>query len=183
MKILFEILTTIVIIFAIFQKQKWKMMLFYTFANLLSVFMYFAFGRIASAVILIIAALRTAIFCFYAYKNIKPNIFWLCFFEIAFVVSTILTWQDAFDLMPLIALLFVGYGSWQDNSMILRICYAINQTLYVIYKAIIGAYISMTVEVFCLTTTIICLIYYCILKKETPILKVIFKKKKNEIHE
>lgn len=177
MQILFQVLTAILSVVAILQKDKWKMLLVYTIANILTVAMYFAFGRIAAACICIVAAIRTFIYMFYAYKKIKPNFVWLIIFEIAFVVSAILTWQDALDLMPLIAMVSVGYGSWQDNQTILRISYIVNETLYVIYKAIIGAYISMSVEAINLVCTIICLIYYCILKKETPILQTLFKKK------
>ena len=78
-------------------------------------------------------------------------------------------------------MLFAGYGSWQDNQTVLRITYIINQSLYVIYKTIIGAYISMSVDAASLICTIICLVYYCILRKETPILSLIFKRKKQNI--
>ena len=115
---------------------------------------------------------------FYSLKNIKPNYIWLIIFESAFILTTILTWQDALDLMPLFAMIAAGFGSWQENDYVLRISYIINMTLYVIYKAIIGAYISMGVEAIDLVTTIICLVYYTILKKETLILQLIFKRNK-----
>ena len=183
MQIGFQIATAILTVLAILQKKKWKMMLYYTINNILCAFMYLAFSRTATMVICIIAAVRTFIFMFYSIKNIKPNIVWLIIFECAFIITTILTWQDALDLMPLFAMLAAGYGSWQDNAYILRICYMINMTLYVIYKAIIGAYISMSVEALDLVCTIVCFIYYCLLKKETPILDLIFKKNKTEVIE
>jgi len=176
-QIIFQILTALIIVIAIFQKEKWKIMLFYTLYNLLCVVMYFAFERSATAFICIVAAIRTFIYMFYAYKKIKPNLIWLIIFEIAFIVSTILTWQDALDLLPLLAILVAGFGSWQDNPTILRISYLINGALYIIYKVIIGAYISMSADVIDFTCTFISLIYYCVLKKETPILQAIFKKK------
>ena len=166
-RILVQVFSIIIALLAVLQKEKWKIMLFYTVSNILSSVMYFAFGR-------------TFIFMFYAYKKIKPNLFWLIIFEISFVLTTILTWQDALDLFPLIALLSAGYGSWQDNQLILRISYVINESLYVIYKAIIGAYISMVIDAMSLTCTITCLVYYCILKKETPILQAIFKNKSKQ---
>ena len=179
-RILVQVFSIIIALLAVLQKEKWKIMLFYTVSNILSSVMYFAFGRTATAIICIVATVRTFIFMFYAYKKIKPNLFWLIIFEISFVLTTILTWQDALDLFPLIALLSAGYGSWQDNQLILRISYVINESLYVIYKAIIGAYISMVIDAMSLTCTITCLIYYCILKKETPILQAIFKNKSKQ---
>ena len=178
MQILFQVLSAIATILAILQKQKWKMMLFYTFNNAILVAMFFAFGRTSSAIISIVAMARTFIYMFYALKKMKPNYLWLIVFESGFIISTVLTWQDALDLMPMFALLSSGYGSWQDNQIVLRISYVINETLYVIYTVIICAYISMSVNALSLICTITCLIYYCILKKETPILEILFKRKK-----
>lgn len=177
MQLLFQILTAILSVLAIVQKDKWKMMLIYTINNMCNMAMYFAFGRITTVFICLVATIRTFVYMFYSYKKKKTNVIWLIIFEMLFIISAILTWQDALDLMPLLAMLSVGYGSWQDNQTILRISYIINMTLYIIYKAIIGAYISMSVEAIDLICTIICFIYYCILKKNTPILQAIFKKK------
>lgn len=177
MTILFQILSAFVTVLGISQRQKWKMMLFYTINNILCVVMYFCFGRTTTAFISIIATIRTFTFMFYSYKKIKPNIFFLIIFECAFVIITIVTWQDALDLLPLIAMLSAGFGSWQDNHFILRVSYIINNSLYLIYKLVIGAYISMAVEAINLICTITCFVYYCLLKKEKPILQAIFKKK------
>ena len=177
-QIIFQILSVIVSVIAILQKQKWKMMLYYTINNVLSVIIYFSFNRITTAIICIVATIRTFICMFYSLKKLKPNIIWLIVFEIGFVVTTILTWQDALDLLPLVALLSAGYGSWQDNPTILRVSYIINNGSYVIYNAIIGAYISMVFKIITFLSSVICFIYYCLLKKETPILDVIFKRKK-----
>ncbi len=178
-QIIFQVLSVVVSVIAILQKQKWKMMLFYTINNVLSVIIYFSFNRITTAIICVVATIRTFIFMFYSLKGLKPNLIWLILFEVGFVVTTILTWQDALDLLPLAALLAAGYGSWQDNPAILRTSYIINNAAYVVYNAIIGAYISMAFKIVTLISSITCFIYYCLLKKEEPILSVIFKRKKN----
>lgn len=178
MQIAFQIIGAVLTVLAILQKKKWKMMLLYTINNIILALMYFSFSRTASMVICIVASVRTFIFMFYSLKGLKPNVVWLIVFETAFIVSTILTWQDALDLLPLIAILAAGFGSWQDNDFMLRICYILNMTLYIIYKAIIGAYISMGVEIIDLVCTLICFVYYCILKNQTPILQAIFKRNK-----
>lgn len=178
LQITIQILSAIVCVLAILQKEKWKMMLMYTLNNIICMVMFFAFGRYTSAYISIVAAIRTIIFLIYAYKKIKPNLVWLIIFETAFVIVTIVTWQDALDLMPMFALLAAGFGSWQDNHFVLRISYMLNATLYIIYKCIIGAYIAMSFEVINLICTATCFVYYCLLKKQTPIMQVIFKNKK-----
>ena len=180
-QILFQIISAIIIVFAIFQKEKWKMMLWYTINNIMCVLMYFVFGRTTTAILCVVAAVRTFIFMFYSLKKIKPNYIWLIIFESAFVLTTILTWQDALDLMPLFALLVAGFGSWQENDYVLRVSYIINELIYVIYKFIIGAYISMAVELISLICTLFSFIYYCLLKKEKLFLQLIFKRNKSQL--
>ena len=139
-------------------------------------FVFFAVGRITAAIISLVGAIRMLIYMIYALKKLKPNLIWLIIFELGFVLSTILTWQDALDLMPMFAMLSSGFGSWQDNQYILRISFMINGILYIIYDALIGAYIQMTVEAVCLIFTTISFIYYCVLKIDISIIDKIFKK-------
>ena len=177
MQLTFQILSAFILIIAILQKEKWKMMLLYTINSILLGIMFLAFGRVTAAIIDFIGAIRMAIYMIYALKKLKPNLIWLITFELGFVASTILTWQDALDLMPMFAMLSSGFGSWQDNQYVLRISFIINGILYIIYEAIIGAYISMSVESINLIFTIISLIYYCILKIDVSIIDKIFKRK------
>ena len=180
MKLAFEILSSLTTVIGIFQKQKWKMMLWYTISNILTAIMYLAFSRYATMAICFVAAIRTIVYMVYAIKKLKPNWIWLIIFESVFILTTVFTWQDALDLMPLFAMLLAGYGSWQDNQLVLRICYILNNSLYVAYKLIISAYISMSISIICLISTIFCLFYYCVFKKQTPVLEIIFKKRKQQ---
>ena len=178
MQIAFQVISAILTVLAVFQKQKWKMMLLFILNNIFCILMYFAFSRTAAAVICMVATIRTTIIMIYSLKGKKLHFVWLIIFETAFIVSAIATWQDALDLMPLFAMLAVGYGTWQDNQAVLRVSYIINMTLYSIYGFVIGAYIAMTVELIDLICTLISFVYYTILKKQTPILQAIFKRNK-----
>lgn len=180
LQIILQIFPLILLLIGTFQKEKWKMMLWSTLTNAFYVAMYFAFGRIATACICIVAALRTITYMIFAIKKIKPNWIVLIVFELAFIVATILTWQDALDLLPLFALLAACYGTWQDNQLILRISYIFNHTFTIIYQILIAAYITMCGEIILFISTIVCLIYYCILKKERPLMSYILPKKKKK---
>ena len=180
MGIALEIIDVGLYILAVLSKKKWQMMGFLSIANIASTFMYFYFGRVAAACISIVAFARTVVFMIYSYKNLKPNFVWLIVFEVAFLVSTILTWQDALDLLPLIAILIVCYGSWQENQTVLRSSYIVDKILFATFQLIIGAYISMTVNFASAIVTFITLVYYCIYKKEISILQLIFGRKKKE---
>jgi len=93
------------------------------------------------------------------------------FFEIGFVVTTALTWQDAFDLLPLFGLMIAGYASWQENKWILRTGYILNALIFLAYKSIIGAWIAVATEGIGLIAATIGLIYYCVWEQEKPLLE------------
>ena len=180
LQIVFQVLSVIMGVLAILQKIKWKMLLIYTIDNLFLLGVYFSFGRTVSGAICIVAAVRTFTYMFFAIKNLKPNIYILIAFELAFTIVTIFTYQDSLDLLALFAMFVVGYTTWQDNDWIIRIGYLINPTLWLIYDLLIGAWIEPVHQVIFLISAVVSLIYYCILKKETPILELIFKPKKKE---
>ena len=180
LQIILQIIPLALLLVATFQKEKWKMMFWSTVTNAFYAVMYFSFGRIATAAICIVAGIRTLTYMIFAIKKLKPNWIVLVVFEAAFIAAAIITWQDALDLMPLFALISVCYGTWQDNQLILRISYIINHALVAIYQLIIMAYITMFGEIVLLISTIVCLIYYCILKKERPLLSYIIPNKKKD---
>ena len=112
MQLALQILSAVILIVAVLQKEKWKMMLFCGINSIVLVAMFFAVGRITAAIISLVGAIRMLIYMIYALKKLKPNLIWLIIFELGFVLSTILTWQDALDLMPMFAMLSSGFGSW-----------------------------------------------------------------------
>ncbi len=178
MQIAFQVVTTVFSLVASLQKKKWAMMLFLTLNNAFCVTMYFVFGRMTTAALCTVAAIRTIVYMIFALKNKKPNWMVLVIFEIGFVLASVYTWQDPLDWLPLMALMVSGYTSWQDNTFILRLGYIINPSLYIVYKAIIGAYIAIIPEAFLLIGNFIALIYYNICKKEKPILSYFVPQKK-----
>lgn len=180
MQIAFQVVTTVFSLVASLQKKKWAMMLFLTLNNAFCVAMYFVFGRMTTAALCTVAAIRTTVYMIFALKNKKPNWMVLVIFEIGFVLASVYTWQDPLDWLPLMALMVSGYTSWQDNTFILRLGYIINPSLYIVYKAIIGAYIAIIPEAFLLIGNFIALIYYNICKKEKPILSYFVPQKKQE---
>jgi len=185
MEIAIQIADFVAVIVAGLQKNKTLAQLFYFIDNIVLTIMFFIFGRYSTAIICFVAMIRSLVFYVFSTKKIKPNIFILLFFEIAYLVITIVTWQDALDLLPLFGTLASTYTSWQDNVSLMRIGYIINPIFYIIYKLIIGAYISLITEIVLLISNLFALIYYDILKKEKPILSYlgIFKNKEKKIEE
>ena len=182
MEIAIQIADVVTVVIAGLQKKKSLSLIFYLINNIVLASLFFIFGRVSAGLICIIAIIRSIVFLLFSVKKLKPNIFVLIAFEIAYLTSTILTWQDALDLIPMFGTMISCYTSWQDNTAIMRIGYIINPIFYISYKLIIGAYISIITEVILLLSNLISLIYYNILKKETPIFALL-KRNKNKSKE
>ena len=157
--------------------------MFYSISDFANVLMYISFERYVPMIVYIIVTIKTLVFLIFALKSKKPNLFLLLLFEFLILTSSLIAifiLQNMLDFIVLAAMLLSTYGSWQDNNFVLRVTYLSNRALLVTYYFIIGAYISFGACIGFLFCEILCFIYYCILKKETPLMQVIFKNRKKE---
>lgn len=180
MEIAIQIADVVTAVIGALQKKKSLSLIFYLLNNVVLAAMFFVFGKVSAGLICIIAIVRFIVFLLFSVKKLKPNIFVLIAFEIVYLISTILTFENALDFFPMIGTMISCYTSWQDNTAVMRIGYIINPIFYTIYKVIIGAYISIITEVILLLSNVISLVYYDILKKETPIFALLKKNKCQE---
>ena len=182
MDIAFQIIALVFTLLAYIQKKKWLVLLFSVLASFSFAGMFFYFGRNAGACISLVSAVRSLVYMIFALKNLKPNLYVMLAFEAGFIVATALTWNDALDLLPLFAIVTESFTSWQENKWIFRMGYIICPALFLVYKAIICAYISMAGEVLALAIAIFAFFYYCVFKNEVSVLNRInfFKKRKKQ---
>lgn len=166
MEIIIQFVPVILELVASLQKKKWAMMLVYMIQSISYVIMYIIFKRTGSIAMWVVAVIVTLVYFIFALKNLKPNILILIAFEVAYTISDLLYFQDAYDLIALVALLLFCYCGWQDNQLILRSGYVIGSILYIIYSIIVGTYIAMIVDVVCFLGNLYALIFYVILKKD-----------------
>ena len=161
--ILFESLASL-------QKRKDVMMLLFSCVNIIMGIMYLTYNRYATFALCMVALIRTLIYAYYDYAKIKPKIYLLLCFEVFYILVTIIFWQDAFDLIPMFAILISTAGSWQSNMLIVRVGFVMNVSLYSIYNLMLGAYLLSAfnvIEIMCYITAII---YYNVLHKDKYLL-------------
>ena len=126
MQIAIQVLVVILEALASMQKKKSKILLFYTIDNATLALMFLLFNRYTTAIICLLALVRTIVFMMFSLKNKKPNIGVVILFEISFVVTTVIFWQDYLDILPMLGSMTSCYASWQDKTSILRIGFIIN---------------------------------------------------------
>lgn len=166
MQIISQILPVVLELIASLQKKKWLMMLFYMIQSASYVVMYIVFGKFSAMVLSIIATVILFVYFIFDLKNLKPNVWFLILFEIAYIVGSVLTFEAMLDILPLIALLIFGYCGWQQNPVILKGGYVIGSIINIVYMLLIGAYIAVIVDYVCFAGNLFSLIFYNILKKD-----------------
>lgn len=124
------------------QKTKEKILIFQIVANIVISIQYFLLDAITGGVVSIINIIRCCIFYIYKKKNMKPSIVFLMVFILVAIISGILTWQNTFSVIPIIAAIVFTYGLWQDNVKITKICTAITSGNWGVYNMIVQAYVG-----------------------------------------
>lgn len=141
--ILAQIIGVIVLVITVTSiqfKTKEKILICQIIANVLVAVQYFLLNALTGAVVAIINVIRCIIFYYYKKKNKKPSIIFLTIFIIVAIVSGILTCQNVFSIIPIIATIVFTYGLWQDNVKVTRICTAITAGNWTIYNIIVKAF-------------------------------------------
>lgn len=121
-------------------KSKEKILLSQIIANVLVSIQYFLLNAITGGVVAIFNVIRCIIFYLYKKKNKEPSIIFLIIFIIIAITSGILSWQNIFSIIPIIAAIIFTYGIWQDNIKITRICTAITAGNWTVYNIIVSAF-------------------------------------------
>lgn len=121
-------------------KTKEKILICQIIANILVSIQYFLLNALTGGVVAVINVIRCLIFYYYKKKDKKPSVIFLSIFIVIAIISGILTWQNVFSIIPIIATIVFTYGLWQDNVKITRICTAITAGNWTIYNVIVKAY-------------------------------------------
>lgn len=152
------IFTLITVVLGLLAKEKSVTLVWFIISNLSLIATFFLLGRFLGSILIFVATIRFFVFYIFEKKNWKKSYFVLIFFEIAFVVISILFWQGYQDALILAALCLLTFAVWQDNKKIFQICYIISIVLNTTYNTMVGAYSSNLTEVVLMTTVIVALV-------------------------
>ena len=158
MTLVAEIFGAIAIILAVVSLQyrdKTKLLLFQTIQSVIKTFSMFFAGGIAGAYNQLVGLVRK--YWFYKNsKNAKKNELYLLFLFCGLsVLVTILTWEGLISLFPMIAIIGVTYGLWQDDPYILRWFSLFGGLGYGTYNFIISNNANAISEVIMFTATLV----------------------------
>ena len=160
------IIILFITVISIQQKTKEKILACQILANILDAIQYFLLNALTGGVIAIINVIRCVIFYYYKKKDKKPSLLFLIIFIIIAITSGILSWQNAWSIIPIIVSIVFTYGLWQDNVTVTRICTAITSGGWSAYQLIFLAYARMIASISEFLSAIIAIIRFDVLKKK-----------------
>ena len=154
------IVVTILCIFLTQLKRKWQILLVSFVANFLNIVMFFLFNGITSAVMVsVTATLQCAINGYLSYKNKESSTVQKIIFTILYVISGALQFNVFIDILPIIASILFMVAVFQKTEQRMRIFYAGNAVIWIIYDIIIGT-TAVFAQIFSLVSICIALFRY-----------------------
>ena len=121
-------------------KTKEKMLIFQIISNSIDILQYLLLNAITGGIIAIINTVRCMIFFYYKKKNKKPSIVFLMVFVAIAIISGIMTWQNIFSIIPIVATIAFTYGIWQDNVQVTRMSTVLAAGIWIVYNIVVCAY-------------------------------------------
>ena len=161
-----------IFVFAAFQqKEKKRILLVQAAAGVVFTVHFILLGAFTGAVMNVIEVARNAAFCKKGGKH-QTRIF-AAAFMLAFSVLGVLTWQNWFSLLPIVAMNLSTLVFCMENPRHIRICYVPVSVGWLIYNVTAFSIAGILTESFCLLSILIALFRYDILhiaKEESDIL-------------
>ena len=156
----FGIISIILNIFIVQFKTKEKMLIGMIISNLVVAIQFFLLNAITGGIISLINVIRCIVFYMFKKGNKKPSLFVLLIFEVIVVVSGIVSWQNIWSLLPIIATATYTYGIWQDDVLKIKYISAIIVFEWSIYDIIVRAYVGFIQGIIKVISSIIAVIRY-----------------------
>lgn len=150
-------------------KRKRDLLLLQTISNIFKALALILVGGLSGALNQLVGMLRK--FWFFKNSNAskKNSIYSLIFFSLLAVIVSIVSLENLFGLLPLVAVVLVTYGLWQDDIFKLRWFSMAGNIGFGIYSVIVGAYTNALSELVGLIAIITGLIHLYIQKKQNKL--------------
>lgn len=155
----------------VFQKNKRKsMLLLQMVASFIFMVHYLLLGAITGATMNFINTFRNYIFSQKERWHWASSSFWLYFFISVFIISGLITWQGYISILPIIGMVIGTISFWMNDPRRIRLFSLVSPPLWFIYNFISHSYPGMIVEIINITSIIIGIIRFDIIKKDEKLI-------------
>ncbi len=151
--------------FVSFQQKKRKGILFFQICASAVFLVHFALlGAYTGAILNVIGLFRALVFMNNDKKWAQSSV-WLWVFIIAFTASSIATWESWYSILPTTGMILTTVSYWLKNETKIRLITFPGSPCWLIYNAINGSFSGVLTECMVMTSLIIAIVRYDILKK------------------
>lgn len=141
------------------QKKRRNIMLFQMSASLMFSTQLFMLGAITGGCLDMISFVRTLIFANNG-KKWASSRWWLVFFIVVMIGTGILTWDNAWSILPMIGAILSTLALWMKNETHIRLISLLVGPCWLVYNLIHGAYTGALNEVLAMTSIVIGLLRF-----------------------
>ncbi len=152
--------------FLVFQQKRRKRILALSVAAAFFFVIHFILlGAYTGAAMNAIGVVRSLVYYFNDKRFFKSKL-WLALFIVVALTSCIMTWDDAFSLLPLFSMTTTSISFWLKNEKMIRVITLPTSPAWFIYNLHNGSIAGMATEVIVTSSLLISIIRYDILKRE-----------------
>ena len=157
---IFSIIATLLLLLSFQQKTHKRIVLMQAVAGLLFGIQYMMLGAYEGMICNYIGAVRSVVYSFRGKSKIVDNIFCPIVFAVIFAISGIVTYQNLFSLLPIIAMFIASFVLWSPKTQQLRALTMPTSAMWLVYNAVSHSYVAVLTEVLNLISIIIGLIRF-----------------------
>ena len=150
-----------------FQKDGNKLLLFKLITDMLWTVNFLLLGAYSGAAVTFIAIIRGCVFLKQNKNNSKSQVLLLIFVFLS-MISSVVTWKNAFSLLPATASIIAVYGFWKSNPKLSRILVIIISAFMLTYEIANCLTMSIINESLTVIAAIIAIIKYRYEYKKQP---------------
>lgn len=132
--------------FSYLTNDKKKIMILVTMTSLFYGGEYLLLGAFSGVVVNIISIIRNIWFYVNAKNNKKNNIWVLVILSLALVILGIITYENIFSIIPIVATVLFTYSVWQDNNKVYRYLSVPMSIMWIVYNIVCGSILGLIAE-------------------------------------
>ena len=166
-KIVAEVIGIIGIICSIisFQcEQRKRVMLFQVMASFMFTTQLFLVGAVKGACMDLINFVRSLFFSID--RDWAKSKWWLVLFMAILICAGIVTWKDAYSILPIIGSLLSTVALWMKTKKNIRLISLFSGPCWLVYNVVNGAYSAAVNELIAMTSIVIGMLRYDVRKKD-----------------
>lgn len=142
----FVIFAVLTLGFSYLTKDKKNIMILVTMTSLFYGAEYLFLGAFSGVAVNIISIIRNIWFYINAKNNKKNSVGTFAILSVALIILGIMTYENVFSIIPIVATILFTYSVWQDNNKVYRYMSVPMSVMWILYNIICNSILGVIAE-------------------------------------